>query len=725
MSQNSLSSADATQIILSNMLVNAQLALYPIKEARIYGTGVTTTPQELVEQLKNATMKGIPELTASLLGEKKRDHGMELFESLFKVGYEFPNKKAIKIVNSVIDESKRHLPIMTSDATLEGEGPEIGKPTLLTRIGGCAVRCVGCFLATDKIMTTTGMKYLHEVEVGEWLYTFDEDYNLTTTQVTKAIHQMVNPDEFVKVYYEERNQYGKLQTKSKICTQDHEWNVKNVGWVEAKDLKPGSIVHHLNSREVFKQKQSDSNPMHNAETASKVSDAIATQYANGRKPNCMGEDARREASIRMTESNPMYQHASVQRMLLQKEYPKSRAEKITHYVMEKRLKLKVKYTGGGKNKLLIGDNDFGYYMPDFLIKGTNKVLELYSTTYPCYKEDRSSKEGRKLYESSRREHYKRFGYEVEFIRYEDHLPCALDERITKDKISSYPLSTFKILSKRLNKFVTNGVKILSVERLSVREKAGIQRQYDNRKASNDYVSIVNFSCAPFNHFLIDGVHVHNCDTPHSWNAEVAEFDGIIDPTRREYNQVMKVSDVADLIVQQAGYYGLKRVSITGGEPLHYIEALRLLVADLWLRGFYINIETSGTLFDPIVFAMCHVSVDIKTPSSRVELSDTQIGALHAVASYEHASPAHVKAVIKDEVDLNFLKEKFSKILNGNGVYRTLCLTPWAYAVQEDVDPREMSSNIDQITKWVFDHKRELDSRQVRVIAQQHKLMSYV
>lgn len=359
MSQNSLSSADATQIILSNMLVNAQLALYPIKEARIYGTGVTTTPHELVEQLKNATMKGIPELTASLLGEKKRDHGMELFESLFKVGYEFPNKKAIKIVNSVIDESKRHLPIMTSDATLEGEGPEIGKPTLLTRIGGCAVRCLGC------------------------------------------------------------------------------------------------------------------------------------------------------------------------------------------------------------------------------------------------------------------------------------------------------------------------------------------------------------------------------DTPHSWNAEVVEFDGIIDPTRREYNQVMKVSDVADLIVQQAGYYGLKRVSITGGEPLHYIEALRLLVADLWLRGFYINIETSGTLFDPIVFAMCHVSVDIKTPSSRVELSDTQIGALHAVASYEHASPAHVKAVIKDDVDLNFLKEKFSKILNGNGVYRTLCLTPWAYAVQEDVDPREMSSNIDQITKWVFDHKRELDSRQVRVIAQQHKLMSYV
>ena len=359
MSRNSLSSADATQILLSNMLVNAQLALYPVKEARNYGTGVTVSPFELVEQLKRAVMKGVPELTESLLGEKKRELGQELFDSLFKIGYEFPNKKAIKIIDAVMDESKRHLPIMTSDATLEGEGPEIGKPTLLTRIGGCAVRCVGC------------------------------------------------------------------------------------------------------------------------------------------------------------------------------------------------------------------------------------------------------------------------------------------------------------------------------------------------------------------------------DTPHSWNAEVVTFDGNIDPTRREYNQVMDVSDVADLIVQQAGYYGLKRVSITGGEPLHYIDALRLLVADLWLRGFYINIETSGTLFDPVVFAMCHVSVDIKTPSSRVELSEYQLGALHAVASYEHASPAHVKAVVADGVDLEFLLNNFSKILNGSGVYRPLCITPWAYAVQEDINPAEMSSNIDQITKWVFDHKRELDSRQVRIIAQQHKLMAYV
>lgn len=358
MSQNSLNSADATQIILSNMLVNAQLALYPVKEARNYGTGVTVSPFELVEQLKVAVMKGIPELTASLLGDKKRGTGQELFDSLFKIGYEFPNKKAIKIINAVMDESKRHLPIMTSDATLEGEGPEIGKPTLLTRIGGCAVRCVGC------------------------------------------------------------------------------------------------------------------------------------------------------------------------------------------------------------------------------------------------------------------------------------------------------------------------------------------------------------------------------DTPHSWNAEVTQFDGVIDPTRREYNQVMDVSDVADLIVQQAGYYGLKRVSITGGEPLHYVDALRLLVADLWLRGFYINIETSGTLFDPVIFAMCHVSVDIKTPSSHVVLTQHQVGALHAVASYEHASPAHLKAVVKNETDLRFLLDNFSKILNGNGTYRTLCLTPWAYARQEEVNPSEMSSNVNQITKWIFYNKRSVDSRQVRIIGQQHKLLGF-
>lgn len=220
------------------------------------------------------------------------------------------------------------------------------------------------------------------------------------------------------------------------------------------------------------------------------------------------------------------------------------------------------------------------------------------------------------------------------------------------------------------------------------------------------------------------VRCKGCDTPHSWNADIIKFDGVVDAGRREYNATLDVSDIADLMVQQCGYYGLKRVSITGGEPLHYVDALRLLVADLWLRGFYINLETSGTLFDPVIFAMCHVSVDIKTPSSRVDLSPYQIGALKAVSSYEHGCPAHLKAVISDKVDIEFIASNFGDILKGNGIYRPLCLTPWAHAVQEDLDVPRMSSNVDSITNWVFTNKDRVDARQVRVIGQQHKLLGF-
>lgn len=355
---NNLSDRDISQILLTNMLDNARSALHPIKEARNYGTGIDVSPKELVDQLLEATMRGIPKLSADLQGGKNEGLGQSLLDSLFKVGYSFPNTHALKIIKGVTDSSKRVLPLMTSVATLEGEGPEIGKFTLLTRLGGCAVRCLGC------------------------------------------------------------------------------------------------------------------------------------------------------------------------------------------------------------------------------------------------------------------------------------------------------------------------------------------------------------------------------DTPHSWNAETAKFDGIVDADKTEYNQLMDIRDVSDLIVQQCGYYGIRRVSITGGEPLHYIDALRLLVADLWLRGFYINIETSGTLFDPVIFAMCHVSVDIKTPSARVELSEYQIGALHAVSSYEHSSPAHLKAIISGRADLEFLMTNFGQILNGTGKYRPICLTPWAYTRQEDINPPEMSSNVNDITNWVFENKRKLDASQVRIIGQQHKLLDY-
>lgn len=216
-----------------------------------------------------------------------------------------------------------------------------------------------------------------------------------------------------------------------------------------------------------------------------------------------------------------------------------------------------------------------------------------------------------------------------------------------------------------------------------------------------------------------------CDTPHSWNAEPLKQESE-DGLQINNFGLMDVSEVSEMVVRQAETANIKRISITGGEPLHYINALRLLIADLWLQGFYINLETSGVLFDPVIFAMTHTSIDIKTPSARVELSPIQLGALHAMASYKNPHPCHLKAVIGTKGDLDFVHQHFMQVLNGHGIYRPLCFTPFGPVNDADVDLSSLGHTVDMICDWMFIEKvGVLDTRQIRVINQQHKVFQIV
>lgn len=221
------------------------------------------------------------------------------------------------------------------------------------------------------------------------------------------------------------------------------------------------------------------------------------------------------------------------------------------------------------------------------------------------------------------------------------------------------------------------------------------------------------------------IRCKGCDTPHSWNAEPLQQtseDGL------QINNfgLMDISDISNMVIKQAEAANIKRISITGGEPLHYLDALRLLIADLWLQGFYINLETSGVIFDPIIFAMTHTSIDIKTPSARVDLTPTQLGALHAMASYKNPHPCHLKAVIGTKGDLDFVHQHFMDVLNGHGVYRPLCFTPFGPVNDADVDLSSLGTTVDMICDWMFIEKvGTLDTRQIRVINQQHKVFGCV
>ena len=73
------------------------------------------------------------------------------------------------------------------------------------------------------------------------------------------------------------------------------------------------------------------------------------------------------------------------------------------------------------------------------------------------------------------------------------------------------------------------------------------------------------------------------------------------------------------ILQEVGKYPCKSVSITGGEPLLQREGLLELVRQLKDLGYWIQINTNGTIFGEEVFGLVDlITVDCKCPSSSMK-----------------------------------------------------------------------------------------------------------
>ena len=128
-----------------------------------------------------------------------------------------------------------------------------------------------------------------------------------------------------------------------------------------------------------------------------------------------------------------------------------------------------------------------------------------------------------------------------------------------------------------------------------------------------------------------GCHVGcvNCDTKETWDFDPAftkSFDEVIE----------------QIEVLSQGL--IKRVSITGGDPLHpsHVPSLIDLVKELKTLGYFINIEAAGTRIVKEVFDLVDfISYDFKTPSTEVKTSKE----LLVKFLNEYGSKSQVKAVV--------------------------------------------------------------------------------
>lgn len=159
-----------------------------------------------------------------------------------------------------------------------------------------------------------------------------------------------------------------------------------------------------------------------------------------------------------------------------------------------------------------------------------------------------------------------------------------------------------------------------------------------------------------------GCHIGcvNCDTKETW-----EFDPAFTMSLDE------VMEKIEVLSQEV----IKRVSITGGDPLHpsHVPSLLALVKELKARNYFINIEAAGTRIVPEVFDLVDfISYDVKTPSTQVKTSKDLL--LKFLQSY--GAKAQVKAVVADKKDFESVFDAFYFVKKHDDVPKApWCLTP--------------------------------------------------
>jgi 7-carboxy-7-deazaguanine synthase len=158
-----------------------------------------------------------------------------------------------------------------------------------------------------------------------------------------------------------------------------------------------------------------------------------------------------------------------------------------------------------------------------------------------------------------------------------------------------------------------------------------------------------------------GCHIGcvNCDSKETW-----EFDPGF---TKSLDEVMEQVEVLSQNI-------IKRVSVTGGDPLHpsHVPSLLVLVKELKARGYFVNIEAAGTRVVKEVFDLVDfISYDFKTPSTQVRTSKDLLAKF--LRDYSHK--AQVKAVVADKKDFEATFDALNFVRTQEIPLAPWCLTP--------------------------------------------------
>lgn len=190
----------------------------------------------------------------------------------------------------------------------------------------------------------------------------------------------------------------------------------------------------------------------------------------------------------------------------------------------------------------------------------------------------------------------------------------------------------------------------------------------------------------------------NCDSRETWpflEQTGSSVDAVI-------GQVVSLSE--------SNRFPVKRVSITGGDPLHprFHEGLVHLIEGLKALNFWINIEASGVrIVDEVFSQVDFISFDFKTLSTNVVTKPEMV----VKVAQKYGEKLQVKSVVETDEDFFQVVNAYNIVSKQlNSVCFAWCLTP-AYNEREEFPLRRFKRVIELNQQWggIF-----------RVVGQQHK-----
>lgn len=110
------------------------------------------------------------------------------------------------------------------------------------KTNGCVSgRCTHCIEETQRVTTPSGLVPIKDIQPGDYVYSYDENFNLNLNRVNEILNQGIQ--ECYKLHW--RTNSGGSRSGSIICTENHRFYTRSRGMVPLKDLRIGERIVHM------------------------------------------------------------------------------------------------------------------------------------------------------------------------------------------------------------------------------------------------------------------------------------------------------------------------------------------------------------------------------------------------------------------------------------------------------------------------------------------------